>query len=67
MIKIDDIDEYASLMAIKSYCYKNEDDCNNCDMDAICSCMPTSPCNLEIKLEVDNPKEGTEKKDAVKE
>lgn len=52
MIKTDDIDEYASLMAIKSYCYKSQEDCKGCDMDAICSCMPTSPCNLEIKLEL---------------
>ncbi|WP_405315005.1 hypothetical protein [Faecalibacillus faecis] len=67
MIKIDDIDEYASLMAIKSYCYKNQDDCNICDMTKICDCMPTSPCNLEIKLEVKNSKEDIENKDAVKE
>ena len=67
MIKIDDIDEYASLTAIKSYCFKNQEDCNRCDMIKICDCMPTSPCNLEIKLDVNNSKEDTENKDVVKE
>lgn len=67
MIKIDDIDEYASLMAIKSCCFKNQNRCNECDMTKMCDCMPTSPCNLEIKLEVKNSKEDIENKDAVKE
>lgn len=66
MIKIDDINEYASLMAIQSCCFRNQNDCSGCDMTKICDCMAISPCNLKIKLEVKNSKEDTENKDAVK-
>lgn len=50
MIKCSRLEEIQSLMAIKQYCLNNND-CGDCKLMLICSCMMENPSNWNMEYE----------------
>lgn len=53
MINIEKLDEYVSLVVIKTYC-KAHDECDHCKLKFLCDCMPIEPHRLKMEY---NPSE----------
>ena len=53
MINIEKLDEYVSLVVIRTYC-KAHDECDHCKLKFLCDCMPIEPHRLKMEY---NPSE----------
>lgn len=59
MIKTNNLNEYASLMAIKSYCEcLSCYECEKCKIRDICDCMSVLPRDFAIEYVDEEGKEG---------